>query len=293
MTGATGFLGSTLLRRLMHEGYEITILKRSFSNTHRINDLLPQVQCFDLDKIDIPGIAQRVKAHYIIHCATDYGRKNISIPEVIQTNLLLPASLLALREEFGCKCFVNTDTIIDKRVSVYSKSKNQFREWLEYFSKEIVAVNVALEHFYGAGDDKSKFISMVMDKLLSNHDEINLTAGEQLRDFIYIDDVVEAFVLILKHVQSANNGFYNFEIGTNELFSIRSVVELIKDFTGNTATRLNFGALPYRDNELMASAVNTENIRKLGWIPKYQFADGLKYTIANEKKLRDKYENTN
>ncbi|MHB9139004.1 MAG: NAD-dependent epimerase/dehydratase family protein [Victivallaceae bacterium] len=288
LTGATGFLGSRLLRRLLEKGYALTILKRSFSQTHRINDLMSSIQFFDLDKTELFEISRHVKAHYIIHCATDYGRKNVPVSDIIQANLVLPVSLLSLRDNFQCKCFINTDTIIDKRVSSYSKSKKQFREWLEYFSDQIVAVNVALEHFYGPGDDKSKFISSVINNLLRNADHIDFTAGEQQRDFIYIDDVVEAFLLIIKKAFSAEEGFYDYEIGTNRLISIKDVVQMMKNVTGNTATRLNFGVLPYRENELMLSAVNTEKIRASGWTPKYTIEAGILHTVNTEKVLMAK-----
>jgi len=288
LTGATGFLGSMLLRRLLKEGYALTILKRSFSQTHRINDLMPSIQSFDLDKTELVEISRHVKAHYIIHCATDYGRKNVSVSDIIQANLVLPVSLLSLRDNFQCKCFINTDTIIDKRVSSYSKSKKQFREWLEYFSDQLVAVNVALEHFYGPGDDKSKFISSVIDNLLRNADHIDFTAGEQQRDFIYIDDVVEAFLLIIKNASSAGKGFYDYEIGTNRLISIKDIVKMMKNMTGNTVTKLNFGVLPYRENELMLSSVNTEKIRSSGWVPKYTIEAGIQHTVNTEKALMAK-----
>ena len=274
LTGATGFLGSMLLRRLLKEGYALTILKRSFSQTHRINDLMPSIQSFDLDKTELVEISRHVKAHYIIHCATDYGRKNVSVSDIIQANLVLPVSLLSLRDNFQCKCFINTDTIIDKRVSSYSKSKKQFREWLE--------------HFYGPGDDKSKFISSVIGNLLRNADHIDFTAGEQQRDFIYIDDVVEAFLLIIKNASSAGKGFYDYEIGTNRLISIKDIVKMMKNMTGNTVTKLNFGVLPYRENELMLSSVNTEKIRSSGWVPKYTIEAGIQHTVNTEKALMAK-----
>ncbi len=285
LTGATGFLGSMLLRRLLHEGYELTILKRSFSNTHRINDLMSSIKSFDLDKFELREISQQIKAYYIIHCATDYGRKNIDVSDIIQANLVLPVSLLSLRDNFQCKCFINTDTIIDKRVSSYSKSKKQFREWLEYFSNQIIAINVALEHFYGPGDDKSKFISFVIDNLLHQADHLDFTAGEQRRDFIYIDDIVDAFLPIIKNASTAEKGFYNYEIGTNYLISIKDIVKMTQNATGNTITKLNFGVLPYRENELMLSSVNTEKIRALGWRPKYTVKEGIMHTVNIEKAL--------
>jgi predicted glycosyltransferase involved in capsule biosynthesis len=72
----------------------------------------------------------------------------------------MPLQLLELGKKTRVNCFINTDTILDKRVSYYSLSKNQFREWLELYAKEMICLNVALEHFYGPYDDNTKFVSI-------------------------------------------------------------------------------------------------------------------------------------
>ena len=287
LTGATGFLGSNLAKTLIKQGYEVSIIKRSTSNMFRLKDVLGQFETFDLGAVSIEQCLQEARADIVIHCATDYGRKQVEPSAIIEANLILPLKLLELSRRNGVKCFINTDTFLDKGINYYSLSKKQFKDWLDTFSTELVCVNVTLEHFYGPLDDKTKFVSFVIEKLLTNASEIALTEGNQKRDFIFIDDVIAAFLTIISRVGSMPNGSYEFGVGTNNMIAIKELVELIREVTGNTFTRLNFGAIPYRKNEIMASNIDTTAIRALGWATKYSLIEGLQCTIEAEKEISE------
>ena len=284
MTGATGFMGSNLAKALLKEGHNIVILKRSFSNTFRIKEIAETIKSYDLDKTDIETCIREVRPQVVIHCATDYGRKNTDPSTVIEANLTLPLRLLEACRTYDVGCFINTDTYLDKGINYYSLSKKQFREWLETYSADLVCVNIILEHFYGPFDDKTKFVSYVINELRSNATQLDLTPGQQTRDFIYIDDVVAAFSAVISKAPKFGNGTYNFGIGTDTQISIRDLVELIRGTLRNTTTTLNFGAIPYRKNEVMSSSVDTAAIRALGWQPAYSVQDGLVKTIETENK---------
>ena len=288
MTGATGFLGSNLLRKLLETGYRPIVLKRSFSDIWRIKDEIKEVSFLNLDEVSVEDIFINKKIDIILHCATNYGRKDPNPFTVIDANLFLPLKLLEAGKRNRVKCFVNTDTILDKRISYYGLSKNQFKGWLEMYSDSLICINVLLEHFYGPFDDKTKFASFVIDKMLNNSENIDFTKGEQKRDFIYINDVVDAFIRIFKNMPNFKNKFYNYEIGANNPIKIRKFVETIKEISGNSHTKLDFGALPYRKNEIMNSKVDVREIRKLGWKPKYTLIEGLSETIKKEKDFRVK-----
>jgi CDP-paratose synthetase len=199
---------------------------------------------------------------------------------------LLPLQLLELGRKYGVKAFVNTDTILDKGVNHYSLSKNQFKEWLTEYSQDLTCCNVALEHFYGPADDPTKFVSYIIGSFLDKKASIPLTLGYQKRDFIFIDDVVDALELIVYESLKLEKGFIKYEIGTGDAVSIRHFVELIKELTGNTTTAINYGEIPYRTNEVMNRTTDISAINKLGWTSKYSLAQGLKKTIQYEKDIR-------
>lgn len=283
LTGATGFLGSAILRSLVDSGeYRIIILKRSFSDLFRIEDMMDKVIAYDIDIVSPERVFEEFPIDIVLHCATDYGRKSVSPMQIIEANLTLPLKLLECAVEHGVGSFINTDTILDKRISHYSLSKKQFREWLEGFGNKMVIANVELSHFYGPGDDKTKFVSNMLDLLIRGVPSIPLTRGEQIRDFIYIDDVVDAFNRIIKHVFSLENGFYEFQVCEGARVSVRDLVLALKRELGNSSTELNFGSLPYREHEAMKPTGNAAALFALGWQPKYSLDQGLKILAEME-----------
>ena len=283
LTGGTGFLGSHLAKRLVYEGFDVIIIKRSTSKLSPLESIINQVRFYDLDSIDIEKIFQENVIDIIIHCATNYGRFAVPPTDIIQANLFLPLKILQIAENYPVKTFINTDTILDKRVSYYSLSKKHFLDWLYLFSQKMVCISVALEHFYGPFDDRSKFVSKIILDLLHEVDFIDLTLGEQKRDFIYIDDVVEAFMTLVNFSFDVPNNLYRYEIGTGKNIEIREFVQMVKTMTENKVTRLNFGMLPYRENEIMESHVDISMLLKLGWQPKISLVEGLRYTIDQER----------
>lgn len=268
LTGATGFLGSHLLYALLDKTSDnILILKRSFSNLWRIKELMNnlRVSYIDVDKnnfndIDWKGIDT------IIHCATEYGRNNNSCYNVLETNLMFPINLIEYAIKNNVKTFINTDSYFNKEnmsystLINYSLSKKSLNLWLSYFSKNIKIINMVLEHIYGENDNSDKFVErMIQDIAITPKPFINLTHGEQKRDFIYVGDVCEAYLAALKYSRENNFRYRKFDIGTGIPVSIKQFVESIKLNTvlDNNLPVLNFGKLQYRDDEIMCSYADT------------------------------------
>lgn len=285
MTGGTGFLGSSLFCSLVSSGNRVVLIKRSNSDTSRISGYLDRAVTYDIDVVNPEKIFREHDIDTILHCATNYGRGGEDPRTVLEANLFLPLTLLEMGSKNGVRCFINTDTILDKRVSTYSLSKAQFKEWLKLYSSAMSCINVALEHFYGAGDDRTKFVTYIIRSMLEKVERIPLTAGEQKRDFIYIDDVVSAFLLIIAKNIEKSAGFSNYEIGTGTTVTIRDFVGIVRKLVGDVGTCLDFGALPYREREVMESAVDISAIQELGWSPCFPIEDGLRQTIEMERRL--------
>lgn len=283
LTGGTGFLGSHLARRLVKEGHHLTLLKRSPSPLTRISDIAPAVRMYNADTDNLNEVFRGGSFDAVVHCATNYGRGDTDPITVIEANLSLPVKLLMLAQKHAVPVFVNTDTILDKGVSAYSLSKRQFLEWLDAASDRTICLNVALEHFFGPGDDDSKFVSYVVRALTENQPTLELTPGEQQRDFIYVDDVVSAFWQIIGHAKLYPKGLQKFEVGSGQKMSIRRFVETAKAVSGNTITELKFGALPYRKNEVMDVKIDVAKIFNLGWNPRVSTEDGLRKTFAHAR----------
>ena len=283
MTGATGFVGSHLLRSLVAEGHNITLLTRSFSSTARVHDVLNHVQRIDLDKSDLTVALSKLKIAGVIHLATDYGRRDSCAAEVLQTNLVLPVSLFEVASTLGARFFINTDSFFCKPqfnypvMRNYIFSKNSFRNWAHNNTKQIHFANISLEHVYGPDDGQEKFVSSVLRQMLNpSVGDIALTSGMQKRDFVYIDDVVEAYrcVLASVKVESTRPSFCAYEVGTGSSIELRHFVKKIHEIT-SSRTELSFGALPYQEGEIMDSFADLGAITRLGYAPRVGLNDGI------------------
>ena len=284
ITGGTGYLGSHFINKFHHK-YNFIILKRSFSDLSKLKIEDNMAIYYDLDKIVLKNIFEENKIDLVFHCATNYGRSDQSELNILDCNLTLPLSLLQLSTKYKINTFINTDTILDKGVSHYALSKNHFNEWFKIFTKKITCINARLEHFYGPNDDKTKFITKILNLLLTNVEQIELTKGEQIRYFLHIDDVIDAFDLIISKNDAIGKGYHNIDIGAIEGISIKECTSLLKDLTKNTKTLLNFGAINYRPNEVMNPNLDLNILIQLGWKSKISLTKGLKDVVEFEKKL--------
>jgi len=283
LTGVTGYLGSKIIHRLNDLGGNFYCLKRRTSNTYRVSSLESKINWLDVEDFKVETFFEKNHVDSIIHCATDYGRKVVDPFQTIEANLTLPLKLLHYGSIAGVNSFINTDTVLDKKIDTYSLSKKQFLDWLEKYSKRIVAMNVALQHFYGPGDDPTKFTTNIISSLINSAPRLKLTAGEQHRDFIYIDDVVDAFTKIIEASIDMSRGYHAFEVGTGKPVRLKDFVTLVKDLVKNTETILDFGALPYRPGEVMNIETNSTKLIDLGWAQKFTLEQGLSLAIREER----------
>ncbi|MDD2870853.1 MAG: NAD-dependent epimerase/dehydratase family protein [Candidatus Gracilibacteria bacterium] len=264
ITGGTGFLGSNIIRKILENNiYNIILLKRSTSNTENIKLLLKNksLKIYNIDQIDLINIFKDNKIDIVFHTATCYGRNNENITEIIESNLVFPLKLLELCIDYNVSTFFNIDTTLPNGINYYVISKKQFLEYGRKISIEnnLNFVNIKLEHIYGPGDDKSKFIGMIINKILNNENFIDLTLGEQKRDFIYIDDVINMLIIII--INNKNNGFKEYEVGTGNTIEIKELVKKIKKILKSNI-KLNFGKLEYRKGEQMLSCAKLDKIFK-------------------------------
>lgn len=290
VTGATGFLGSRLVLACVERGLPVVVLKRRQSDLRRLVSVLDSIRFFDVENgVDaIFGIEGGIEA--IIHTATCYGRNGESAAELFDANVASPMKLLEASIAAGVETFINTDSFFNingvnyKYLNSYSLSKKQFAEWGENIggSGKIRFVNVRLEHLYGPGDNASKFTMQIVRSCLANQSQIQLTKGEQQRDFIYIDDAVSAYMVLLAKHGQLHKSFIPIGLGFGKALSVRDFVTLAHQRSLST-TELLFGALPYREGEIMYSAANTDYLRDLGWFPVHDLDAGIAELVSAEK----------
>lgn len=284
ITGANGFLGHHLVKSFLGDADVRVVAGISASGrSERLSSVLNEIVVVPLNQMSAKEIIDQYSPDIVIHAAVAYGREITS--EVEYVNVTFPLSLakeIARNTTSSEKKprFIHIDTFYSKfpeykNLVSYTSSKRRCVEMLKEFSSEISVVNVLLEHLYGAGDSIDKFIPGIVERLRSNEERIELTSGEQERDFIEVSDAVSA-IKLLAHTESLNNpGFKEFSLGTGRATTIRYVVELLKQYTASVS-ELAFGALPYRDGEPMRTVANMGELQKIGFKPKVSVEEGLK-----------------
>jgi nucleoside-diphosphate-sugar epimerase len=287
ITGATGFIGSRILEKLIDENYSVFILLRKTSNAWRINHLKHKYKFFYYETRDnLIDFYKENRIDVIIHLATEYGRDG-KIAEVLKSNVILPVELIEIGIKYGLKRFINTDTFSSKplispqKLKSYNDSKKILRNLLLDFSEKLKVDNLILEHPFGEKDAENKFVTNLIRNLLLNKPEVLLTAGIQKRDFIYISDVVDAFVAVLKN-EKQTIGFDEYEVGCGKSTSVREFVEIVAKLT-NSSSKLMFGSIPTDLDEIQNSLASNSSLLKLGWNPKVELEEAIKHTIDYEK----------
>lgn len=280
ITGINGFLGSHLAKSLSKE-FEIIGLVRSQEQINS-NDFLN----YAWEEDNHEKIFSEQNIYAVVHCATVYRVPENTIVRMIDSNIIMPVRLLELCENYSVELFLNTDTFYNTSgkqygyLSEYALSKKQVLEWLKIISKKCKLVNMKLYHVYGEGDSEFKFIPSVLKKIVNNEVRIDLTSGEQRRDFVYIDDVVSAYEKILT-LNISDIGI-EYEVGTGHSTSIKELLTLMKQIT-KSESELNFGAIPNRVNEFEEIIAENSALKKLGWVSEVSLESGLKNMIEKMK----------
>ena len=284
ITGASGFIGKNLLNIISGSRWTAYCLTRNLSGKKNTDN----IQWITYEEIN--HTFKKNKISTALNLATSYGHDH-KIGELIKTNIEMPISILEIAIKYKCPLFITADSYFTKSDATYEhmkeyvKSKKELLEWIRLTiktKKEIRVVNARLEHVYGPYDGAEKFTSKLIEDLNLNR-ETDLTAGEQRRDFIYVDDVVSAFITLINNSSKMAEGLSSLDIGTG-------ISTTVKNFTKKAAeifeskSKLNFGKIDYRIGEIMDSVADTSILNQLGWKPVDSYKTGLmKMKINNDK----------
>jgi CDP-paratose synthetase len=286
LTGATGFLGTQLLAEFLERGYQVLITKRMSTNLQPTFARFGRLEAWDTD---LEGMDNLFIMHpdmdAVVHAATDYGRDGSNPTATFWANEVFPVRLLEQVIQHGIKIFVNMDTFFNSNkatydhLAAYTLSKRHFQEWGKYCGEAglIGFINLRLFHLYGPGDSLQKFVPSLVARCLAN-EEIDLTDGEQKRDFIHIIDAVAAISMILESELGQGAGYRHFDLGTGISLSVRDFIERLNILCGRGA-KLNFGVLPKRKGEFPDSCAEIKKLQAIGWRPKFDIDMGIKTVI--------------
>jgi UDP-glucose 4-epimerase len=296
VTGAAGFIGSHLSRELVKRCAEVFLIDKPGISTTRIKDILDEVRIHYIDITDFSSLKnciREINPQKIFHLAAhvDVTRDWNIVEKMINVNIKGTLNLLKSLDGVNYDCFVNTGTSeeygdnpapfhenqIPNPVSPYSASKvatTMFCQML-YKTRDLPVVTVRPSLTYGPGQDSQMLIPALI-KNVSKGKPFKMTKGEQTREFNYIDDTVQGFILAGITPQAVGEVI---NLGGGVEYKIKDVVEMILNLMGSPV-RVEIGALSYRPGETMHFYCSNEKAKKiLDWRPTVPLKVGLKRTI--------------
>ena len=286
LTGATGFVG-THLRKKLADKYNVTVVVRPSTETSELIDEGLNVVVYDGNPIRLgEELAQR-KINGVIHLASLYLKQHAAadIEGLINSNVLFPTELLEACAAANVNWFINTGTFWQhyenhdySPVNLYAATKQAFIDIAKYYQEtsNVKFITLKLSETFGPGDTRPKIFN-IWHKIAETGEEMKMSGGEQLMDISFIDDVTGAFMKLTDMVQT-NTGKLGDEYAVTSGRRL-TLKELAGIFEQETGTRLNieWGALPYREREVMSPWKNGMPVT--GWMPETSLEEGIRLTF--------------
>ena len=292
VTGGAGFIGSVLVKRLIENNYNVTVVDNL---THgKKENVDSKAEFINVDILDnLSDIFKNKKFKYVFHLAAQIDlRKSLEDPiNDAKINILGSLNLIDLCVKHNVEKFIfssssavygvsdNLPCIEEcklKPSSGYGISKMTIENYLEIYNKLYGLKYIALRYsnVYGSSQMvKGGGVVSVFFNFFLNKKPTVISGGEQTRDFVYVEDVVRANLLCIKFLNKV--GIYN--VGTAEETSINQLYEIIQElfFSKKECKKNDFNTA-----EVLRSSLNYTKIKKdLGWEPKYTLKNGLKHMI--------------
>lgn len=288
VTGGAGFIGSHLVQRLLNEGSKVLVLDNlSVGN----EEFIPEGALFK--KMDIrsrnldsvmaefePDIVVHLAAvHYIPYC-------NANPEETFDVNVMGTRNVLKASK---AKMFLFSSSAavypplnrpltedLYGPIDIYGKTKLICEDLVRLYSEE--AIIARLFNVYGPNDPNLHVIPEIFKQINDGKRELKLGNLTPKRDYIHVDDVCEALIVLLKH---GNSGKYN--VGTGNEYSVKQIVDIISEIIGEEINIIKDAKRVRKVEREHLLADITKIKTKTGWKPKIDLKEGLKRTFMEIK----------
>lgn len=297
ITGATGFIGANLAHFFVTEKADVHILLRKSSNTWRINSILSKLNkhyCDLTDREDTKRVISEIKPNIILHLAIYGGYPFQSdSSKMVDTNYIGTINLLDACIEEGFDCFINTGSSSEygikekpmkesdllEPINIYGATKAAATLYCYALAKKYNLPIFTLRLFspYGYYEESTRLIPYLIVSMLKNQ-KIKISSPYAVRDFIFIEDVIDAFIKIIDKKDQVPAGTI-LNVGSGFDTKVIEVFKILKEIVGYKMDFTVEGFL--RDSDVFRVwRTDTEKIQKtLGWNPKYKLEDGLIKTV--------------
>lgn len=301
ITGGAGFIGANLARRLLAENAIVHLLIKKNTNIWRIKAIKKDIYIHHInldEQQKLKNLIRKNQFEYIFHLASHGSNSyQTDIQEMISTNIVGLSNLLLALNDTSYKAIINTgssseygfkdhpmkESDILSPNSFYSSTKGSATLLSQTFAKIYDKPVVTLRPFsiYGPGEPKERFIPTAINAFLTDT-PINLTPGLQRRDFVYINDFIDTYLIAAQKANGIKGEIIN--VGTGVQHTNDDIVKILEKLFKKTVP-IHKGNYPKRSWDSTTWVADTKKAKKLlGWEAKYSLAKGLAQTIQWMKK---------
>lgn len=296
ITGGAGFIGANLTHKLLTLGNRVHILTEKNSDLWRLKTILPHVHIHEIDLMyfeKVNELIKTIKPEYIFHLASFGGLPTQQDQETTYyVNLNGTINLLNICKEVGFECFINTGSSSEYGIKTVAMKEDLVLEPVsDYAIAKAAATNYCLKEAlvnklpvytvrpfspYGDYEMPGRLIPTILVNALLDK-PLALSAPQYVRDFVYIEDLVEIYLAITK--QMPQNHFI-FNAGTGVESSIQDVIVLTQAMV-DKKIQVTWNASeprPWEPKHWRADASAAKQI--LGWQPYYNLSKGLKKSLT-------------
>jgi nucleoside-diphosphate-sugar epimerase len=295
VTGATGFVGANLARRLLHDGHEVHLLARPGHHEWRIDEIRSDVRLHLVDLADVGAldrIVSGIRPEWVFHLATHGAYSSQSdMRRMIQTNVVGTAELLDVCLKTGFAAFVNAGSSSEYGFKDHAPAETEALEPNSNYAVTKAAASMLCRHSarrsnahivtlrlysaYGPYEEPTRLIPTLISEGLRGEFP-PLVDQDVARDYVYVRDVEDAFILAATKPNVGTGAIYN--VGTGVQTRLRELVEIAKRQLCIPVAP-HWGSMPNRDWDTRSWVCNNDLIgRELGWRPETSLEKGFRET---------------
>jgi CDP-paratose synthetase len=287
ISGATGYIGTHLLKRLATQGYELHAIVRPSTNTSVLRAQGIPFFIFNDDINELSSFISNKKFDGVVHLASLYLSQHTidQTGPLITSNVLFGTMLLEAATRNQVKWFINTGTYWQhfnnksySPVNLYAATKQAFEDIGKYYSETSSTIFTTIKLFdtFGPNDTRPKIFSL-WEKHAKSGEPLDMSPGKQIINTVYIENVIDGYEQLIKLLSKDGkklNG-KTFAIGSKQQMTLRKLASLFEKIT-KTKLPTNWGKRPYRTREVMKPWTKGKSIP--GWKPKVSLEKGIKIT---------------
>lgn len=286
ITGGAGYVGSFLAKRLVEEQWEVHVIVRAGSDLALLASVVKRVglHVHDGSTDGMMHIMEAVKPSVVFHLASLFLAQHMpkDVVPLIQSNVVFATQLVEAMAQSNVRNLINTGTSWQhyenksySPVCLYAATKQAFEALLQYYveARFIKAITLELCDTYGPNDPRPKLFHLLR-KISESGETLAMSPGEQMLDIVYIDDVIDAYLLSAERLLNKDGGMQErYTVSSGKPISLKGVVASFEKLKGKKLS-IQWGGRPYREREVM-SAWDRGN-KLPGWTAKMSLEAGLR-----------------